>query len=377
LRGNWQLFTGLSYGYNSTKTGINVDDDESSENASHMKLKLRKNFSDRFKLSVGADYFITKFNEDFRDDDGPDFNVGYDANIAAAFTEADIFFSKKFAAKAGIRLSNNSLLQETVLSPRVSLAYKISKRGQFSFAYGEFSEAPKVDYLKFSDFHRFDSERASHYILNYQYSRERQTLRAEAYLKDYRDLVKFSGTGTDTEFNNTGSGYAQGIDLFWRDGKSVKNLEYWISYSYIDTQRDYRDFPEMATPGFVASHSLSVVTKYWINEWRSQVGFTNSFSSGRPYTNPNEGGFLADKTRTYNSLSFNWAYLLSAQKILYFSVSNVLGYENVFGYEYADMAGTNGKYDRMPITPTADRFFFVGFFWTISDDKKSNQLDNL
>jgi outer membrane cobalamin receptor len=377
LRGNWQLFTGLSYGYNSTKTDINVDDDESSENASHMKLKLRKNFSDRFKLSVGADYFITKFDENFRDDDGPDFNAGYDANIAAAFTEADIFFSKKFAAKAGVRLSNNSLLQETVLSPRVSLAYKISKRGQFSFAYGEFSEAPKVDYLKFSDFHRFDSERASHYILNYQYSRERQTLRAEAYLKDYRDLVKFSGTGADTEFNNTGSGYAQGIDLFWRDGKSVKNLEYWISYSYIDTQRDYRDFPEMATPGFVASHSLSVVTKYWINEWRSQVGFTNSFSSRRPYTNPNEGGFLADKTRTYNSLSFNWAYLLSAQKILYFSVSNVLGYENVFGYEYADTRGTDGKYDRMAITPTADRFFFVGFFWTISDDKKSNQLYNL
>ena len=30
------------------------------ENAAHLKLKLRKNISDYFKLSFGADYFITK-----------------------------------------------------------------------------------------------------------------------------------------------------------------------------------------------------------------------------------------------------------------------------------------------------------------------------
>ncbi len=40
-------------------------------------------------------------------------------------------------------------------------------------------------------------------------------------------------------------------------------------------------------------------------------------------------------------------------------------------------ADSNGNFRRQAITPTADRFFFVGFFWTISDDKKSNNLDNL
>jgi hypothetical protein len=83
------------------------------------------------------------------------------------------------------------------------------------------------------------------------------------------------------------------------------------------------------------------------------------------------------KTKAYNNVSFSWAYLLSQQKILYFSVSNVLGTQNVFGYEYANSPNASGIFDRREITPTADRFFFVGFFWTISQDKKTNQLDNL
>jgi hypothetical protein len=178
-------------------------------------------------------------------------------------------------------------------------------------------------------------------------------------------------------FNNNGSGYAKGLDLFWRDSNLHKNLEYWISYSYIDSERQYKNFPAMVTPSFVAHHTLSVVTKYFITDWKSQIGFTNSFSSGRPYNDPNQTQFMNGRTKAYNSLSFNWAYLLTTQKILYFSVSNVLGTQNVFGYDYAKNPDTNGVYNRQAIIPTADRFFFVGFFWTISQNKNENQLKNL
>jgi outer membrane cobalamin receptor len=215
--------------------------------------------------------------------------------------------------------------------------------------------------------------------LNFQYAKENQTFRAEAYYKEYSNLVKYDTQeiAYNSIFSNKGSAYAKGLDLFWRDGKTIKNLEYWISYSYIDTERDYKNFPTAATPNFVADHSLSIVTKYFITDWRSQIGFTNSFSSGRPYNNPNERQFMNGKTKAYNSLSFNWAYLISQQKILYFSVSNVLGTQNVFGYDYANSPDSSGFYNRKEITPTADRFFFVGFFWTISKDKKDNQLKNL
>ena len=376
---NWQITSGLSYGYSSNKIKLDLDDVANDENAAHLKLKFKKSFSDRIKLSFGGDYFITKFNEEYNPNVGSSAILGYTSNIAAVFTEADIFFSKKLAAKVGFRVSNNSLLDETAIAPRISLAYKVAKSSQFSLAYGDFTQTPKSDYIKYSKFYKFESEKASHYILNYQYNKNGKTLIAEAYYKDYSNLVKYDTPAVqyNSTFNNNGSGYAKGVDLFWRDGTTFKNLEYWISYSYIDSERDYKNFPMQATPSFIASNSLSVVTKYWISDWKSQIGFTNSFSTGRPYNNPNETQFMNGKTKSYNNLSFNWAYLLSAQKILYFSVSNVLGTQNIYGYDYAKNPDSDGVYNRAAITPTADRFFFVGFFWTISNDKKDNQLRNL
>lgn len=373
FNGKWQLNTGFSYGYGDNKIGYDADKINNTENAAHLKLKLKKTFSERVKLTFGADYFATDFDENVNQT----FESGYKTNIAAAYAEFDIFFSKNFAAKAGARLANTSLLNETILSPRASLAYKISKASQFSFAYGVFEQAPRQDYLKYSS--DFTNEKASHYILNYQYSSNRRTFRSELYYKDYDKLVKFDTDQAyyNSVYSNNGYGYAKGLDIFWRDGKSFKNLEYWISYSYIDTKRDYRNYTAEVTPSFVAKHNLSIVTKYWINDLKSQLGLSHSFNSGRPYNNPNEAAFMNGKTKAYNNLSFSWAYLISQQKILYFSVSNILGTNNIFGYEYANSPDTNGFFDRREITQTADRFFFVGFFWTISENKKDNQLNNL
>ena len=371
---NWQLTTGLSYGLGNNKIGLDNQLIDNTEHASHLKLKLRKSISDRVKLSFGADYFVTKFDEKYSFITN---ETGYNSNIAAAFTEADIFFSKKLAMKIGVRAVNNDLLDETSISPRTSIAYKVSKSSQFSFAYGEFEQAPRQDYLKFNS--DFSNERASHYILNYQYNKDKRTFRTEVYFKDYQDLVKYDTqiAQYDSNYNNNGFGFAKGLDVFWRDNQSVKNLEYWVSYSYIDTKRDYKNYEAEVTPSFVAKNNFSIVTKYWIDDWKSSVGLSYSFNSGRPYDDPNEMDFMNGKTKNYNNVSMSWAYLLSQQKILFISISNILGTENVFGYEYANSPDSNGVFQRKAIIPTADRFFFVGFFWTISDNKKDNQLNNL
>lgn len=373
----WSLQTGMSFGYSQNKIGLELDDVRNRENASHLKMKLTKKFSSRVHLTFGGDYFITDFDETYNEYNSGDYQSGFRNTIGAIFAETDIFFSKKLAAKFGVRGMNSDLIDKSTLEPRASLAYKTSKNGQVSLAYGDFHQNPKQDYLKYhSD---FEYEKTSHYILNYMYSNNKRTLRAELFYKDYSDLVKYDSEMAvfNSVFNNNGSGFAKGLDVFWRDSKSVKNLDYWVSYSYIDSKRDYKNYETAVTPNFVANHTLSVVGKYWIEDWKSQVSVTNSFATGRPYNNPNETAFMNGKTKEYNNLSLSWAYLLSPQKILYFSVSNVLGRDNVFGYQYANSPDLSGQFQRQAITQPADRFFFIGFFWTISKDKTKNQLENL
>lgn len=373
----WTLFAGLGYGYSRNDIGLDATNVNNDENTAHLKLKLSKKFSEKTRLTFGADGFVTDFSEKYSDVSGFRFNSGYNSNIGAVYAEGDVFFTKNFALKAGLRASYAEVLKQGTIEPRAALAYKVSDNGQFSLAYGDFYQAPKQDYLKYST--TFEHEKTSHYIFNYMYNNDGKTLRAELYYKEYANLVKYN-TATpqyNSVYTNGGSGFAKGIDLFWRDNKTVKGVDYWISYSYIDSERDYKNYAYGVTPSYIAKHNFSVVGKYWINSLRSQLGVTYSYNSGRPYNDPNQQEFMAGKTKSYNNLSLSWAYLLSQQKILYFSVSNVLGSDNIFGYNYANNPDANGVYPRQAITQPASRFFFVGFFWTISSDKKANQLDNL
>jgi len=373
----WSVFGGLSFTHAKNDITVIDSDIDDSEDSFHAKLKFGRRFNNRFKLNFGAEYFATNFDETYQDLTIDKVSYGYQNNISAAFTEADIFLSTKLAFKAGLRAEHSHIFKDFTISPRLSMAYKISPKSQLSLAYGDFYQNPNSNILKFEN--DLSPQKTSHYILNYQLNKDGQIFRAEAYYKDYDNLVKYDTefASFDSNYNNSGYGYATGLDMFWRDSKSIKNVDYWASYSFLDTERNYTNYPMSAQPNFANKHNLSVVGKYWINDWRSQVGISYTFASGRPYTNPNMQGFLNQKTKSYNSISLNWAYLITQQKILYFSINNALGFKNVNGYQYSDMPDISNNYARRALKPAADQFFFVGFFWTISEDNKSNQLDNL
>lgn len=376
LKNNWFVLTGGSFTHAVTKVGIDNADIKDVENSMHFKVKLRKRFNNKFKMSFGAEQFSTKFDEEFIQEE-IDARLDFSSSITAAFTEADIILSKKIAFKLGLRGEYDDLVKNISLSPRISFAYKVHKNAQLSLAYGDFFQQAEKQILKFDD--GIESQHAKHYILNYQYADKDRIFRAEIFRKDYIDLVTYEDEFPDinTSFFNQGSGYAQGLDVFFRDNSTFKNMDYWLSYSYLDTKRKYRNFPIESQPSFANTHNLSLVAKYWIESLRSQVGFSYQFASGRTYTDLNSPGFLQNKSKTYNNLSLNWAYLLSAQKILYFSVNNALFFKNINGYQYSSTLDANGIYKRRALRPASDQFFFVGFFWTLSSDGKQNQLDNL
>ncbi|MCL5244666.1 TonB-dependent receptor [Cellulophaga sp. 20_2_10] len=377
LPNDWSVQTGVSFANDYSDIDIVSNNVKDTESAAHFKVKLSKFYSSRFRLNFGSEYFMTNFKEDYITDTNENYNFDFNTNIAASFVEANIFFSKKLAANIGLRGEYASLFNDFTVSPRVSVAYKSGANSQVSLAYGQFYQNPKNDYLKFNT--DFSAENTSHLIANYQYVKNKQIFRAEAYYKDYNHLVKYNTEQPlqTSNYSNSGSGFAKGLDLFWRDNKSIKNTEYWVSYSYLDTERDYKNYPTKATPSFASQHNASLVIKHFITNLKSQVGLSYNFASGRNYTDPNKNDFLSSKAKNYNAVNANWAYLISQQKILYFSVSNVFGTQNVNGYQFKNQANTNGVFESRTIRPAADRFFFVGFFWTISETKKDNQLDNL
>ncbi|WP_248722331.1 TonB-dependent receptor domain-containing protein [Seonamhaeicola sp. ML3] len=377
LNSTWNVFGGLSFTHANNRIQFDANNVDDTENSLHAKVKFKNRINNRFKLYFGAEYFATNFKEKFQNETINTPSYGFENNIAAAFIEADIFTSKELAFKTGLRAEYSDIFNDFTVAPRLSLGYKTSNKSQLSLAYGNFYQNPSSNILKFEQ--DLKPQNTSHYIVNYQYNDDGRIFRAEAYLKKYNNLVKFDTqfASFDSSFNNSGNGHASGIDFFWRDSRTIKNFDYWASYSFLDTKRNYNNYPVEAQPNFANTHNLSLVGKYFITDWKSQVGFSYGFASGRTFTNPNIPGFLNEKTKSFNSLSLNWAYLVSPQKILYASVNNVLGFKNINGYQYSNTPDLNGDFNRRALRPAADQFFFIGFFWTISEDKKSNQLDNL
>lgn len=177
--------------------------------------------------------------------------------------------------------------------------------------------------------------------------------------------------------SNSGRGFAKGLELFWRDNESVSRLDYWISYSLLDTKRDYLNYPSSSTPAFASRHNFSAVAKYFFAKLKSQVGTTFSYASGRPYYNPNHDRFLSEMTKSYADLSINWSYLPTPSLIIYLSCTNLTGRENIFGYEYSKNINDQDNYNRRAIMQPAPRFLFFGVFLTLSKDKSVNQLPTL
>lgn len=288
----------------------------------------------------------------------------------AGFAEADIYITPKLVTRLGFRSENSKLLGKTTISPRVSIAYKTGEFSQFSFAYGDFYQSPPNNII--SDYQNvgFDFEKSTHYILNFQHISDKRTFRIETYYKDYTDLIKFSNASAD----NSGYGHARGFDVFYRDKKTIPRSDFWISYSFLDTKRNYRDFIAEATPNFAASNTASLVFKHFIPKISFAPSITYVYSSGRTYFNPNNSVYLGDKTKDYHNLSLNFSYLTSIGKsftVLVFSINNVLGVENVFAYRYS----ADGL-RRIAVGPTANRFFFAAVFINIGSGKDDSEKYN-
>ncbi|MBT1695777.1 carboxypeptidase-like regulatory domain-containing protein [Fulvivirgaceae bacterium PWU4] len=371
LNDNWMVRGGLSYTYMNNDVTLMQDNTRETEKGVHAKAVAEGSLSDQVELRTGVEVINRSYEQVMLPFGGTGTSLGFDETITAAFAETDVYASNKFVTRLGARVEHNNLTDKLSVDPRASLSYKAGSTGQVSLAYGRFRQSPKNQYLQYLN--TLGPEQAQHFILNYQRVENNRTFRIETYYKKYENLVKT----VDAQLTNLGSGYARGVELFLRDNESVDKLDYWISYSYLDTKRDYLDFPVKAVPTFASKHNFSIVAKYFVQKLKSQLGATYSYASGRPYNDPNSAVFNGGKTPDYQDLSFNWSYLPKPYLIVYLSCTNLPGRNNIFGYEYSTQMNEQGVYNGRPIRQPAPRFLFIGIFITLSKNKSVNQLPTL
>ena len=288
----------------------------------------------------------------------------YKETMSAGFVEGEIKISRKLAFKPGVRGEYSQLIARGNVVPRLAFAYKTGKSSQLSFAGGMFCQTAASQYLLQG--YRPNFQQSIHYMLNYQVMKNSRTFRLEGYYKEYKQLIREKGvayTPNQYRFNfgavdNSGGGYAKGIDLFWRDKQTVKGLDYWISYSYIDTKRLYQNYISKSTPDYVSTHNLNVIAKYMFEKIQTNFSASYNYSSGRPFYNPASPEFLSDKTTAYQNFAITFSHLRTFKKVFavfYLSIDNAFNRKNILGYRYS-----NNGVDRFPVIPPMYRSFFIG-----------------
>lgn len=368
LKDKWQIFTAGSYSYNQDDVSWSGIGSVSKDDRAQFRGELKNYTTSRLSITAGTE--IQHFNYD-RTFGG--WNTNFTETQIAGYAEADWSVSHRIGIKPGVRYEHSVLLQQDVVMPRLAMGIKSGLYGQFSLAGGMFYQTVDQQYLLAG--YRPQMQQAVHYIANYQYMHNDRTLRLEGYYKSYNQLIREYMT---TSFNanqfrvlnpyanpadNSGYGYATGAELFFRDKKSIKNADYWISYSFIDTRRLYKNYLAEAQPDFIANHNLNIVTKYFIEKLQTQINLTYSYATGRPYYNPNNASFMADRTPDFHNLSLNINYLRTIGKwftVIYAGIDNVTNSKNVFGYRY-DAAG-----NRYEMRPALYRSVFVGINFSLT-----------
>ncbi len=173
----WSVRTGLSYTQDQTATTINNQPLKESSTGVHTKATVTYDASEYLAIRGGAEHQLDKGVRSYQLAEGETVQR-WDDQLSAGFVEADVYASSRWVARAGVRGEYSSLSQTIRVDPRLSLAYQTGSASQVSLAYGAFAQRPEARLL--TGGHRLLPERATHYIANYQRSKNGRTFRVRS-----------------------------------------------------------------------------------------------------------------------------------------------------------------------------------------------------
>jgi len=384
LNEHWRMYAGYGYNTNSDLTANPSLQTDTREQQHQLRLNLYGKTTERTAINMGSEVYFNSWDQQSETNYGIELfrrsllkNNRWDTWVDFSYRPI-----RNLIAQVGLRTAwNEALVEDFLLMPRLNLTYHAAQNS-FSASAGKYAQQPSSRYLyqagnpqssvvnPWADFGKLEHAEVTHYLLNFQRKNFGRTLRVEAYYKDYKDLVQ-----TTPQLVSGGSGFARGLDFFWRDQVAAKGLDYWISYSWLDTERQYLDYPVQTRPTFAAPHTLHLVAKQFVEPLGIFVGGSYSMATGRPYYNPSAPAFLSDRMPTFHQINLNFAFLRkwgNTFNTFVFAVNNLTGRQQIFDYRFSPDGNIRTKVE-LPYK----RGFLVGWFISIGKDRSDEILNQL
>ena len=310
-------------------------------------------------------------------DDLDPFNFLYEKSEVSDYTantdNLAFFFDQKFKTKdkkldlsIGGRWDYQSYNHEGDPSPRLSMGYHFSDNTVLKASYGFYAQEPFLGLYSAPGFGNpnLTSEWASSAVLNLEQKvSDIFSIRLEGYNKDLSRLIELS---EGTNYNNNGSGYSRGAEVFLRFYPTDRFLG-WISYALSDSER--RDSPNSPLHPYIYDQPnvITAVVSYKLNPgW--DMGLKWHYATGSPYTpvigsnysysnndyipvyGPEDSARLLDYMRLDFSTSFKTVYPTWSWRV-FLEGWNITNYQNVETYSYNSNYTESEALTEFPILP--------------------------
>jgi hypothetical protein len=263
----------------------------------------------------------------------------------------------------GVRRDASVLTARATIDPRVSLAWKVGAFG-LTAAWGVYHQIAEPTFRRVVR-EQFLAMRAEQSVAGAQLGSDSSGLRVEAFHKRYRNLWQFTSGFAPV---GGGVGVARGVDgqLRWRFGGTSSTR---LSYSYVHSTRTEPNSERLAPALADVRHAIVWVTSRQFRALTVSSAFR--FATGRPFTDvigvdtlvaevmPIRGEPFGARLPSYrrSDLSASWYRAIGNERgmVLWGSMSNLFGHENIMRYRWSD------RYDqRIPVRAPFNRSVFAG-----------------
>ncbi|MEM1055868.1 MAG: TonB-dependent receptor [Bacteroidota bacterium] len=367
-RDGWSLAATLSHAQHGSEQQLGSFRIQPSDRSTSLRTTAERPVSERLRVHLGAE--ADRSRAAYRGEipqgevNDPDavvtvFDESETGTTGGVWAEAEAKLSRRIVVTGGLRADAYSSLGTASVDPRLNVFVALSEATRLRFATGLYSQAPDLGTVSLAaatEAPDLGVQRAAHVIAGVLHERGPLTLRAEAYAKNYRDLVVESG---GTVFGTLGTGYARGLDLFARWGSvDASRFSGWVSYSLLDARRTQarRDggspVLDDGPPPFGVRHSFNAVGKARLLGGLSLSGRFRT-ALGRPVTPvvgavraetgdffyPIDGTPGSETLPAYVRLDLAASYSVPlgsrGSLVLFGAVDNLLDRANPSGYRYA------------------------------------------